>query len=206
MALAEIGQEETGKSLTLLAGFQFGSTTEAWNWFWRGWNNHQMKAHRAYLYQIIDPLRLELTSSDGRQFVGGPLRSKICLEKEHGLYVDFDNVSSSFFLPSEQISNFEAIARITTLFSLALTADALRRTLLADNHRFRLHAFAELALRICSESIYQQDWPTLIFEFRNRTAQHEALVAELDAALAANQCFCDESFGSPPFSHDLLES
>ena len=54
---------------------------------------------------------------------------------------------------------------------------------------FRLPAFAELAFRICSENIYQQDMPQLIEEFRRRTPRHEALVADLGTALAANADF-----------------
>lgn len=189
LALGQLGQEEVGRSLTLLAAFSLPTEAHAWKWFWKGWNDHQLKAHRAYLYEIISPLRLEIQAPDGRHFAGQPLRPKISQEKEAGLYVDFDNASGCFLSPSQQVSSFEAAARTTTLAYLCATADAVRRALLADNDSFRLPAFAELALRICSENIYQQDMLRLIDEFRRRTPRHEALVADLETALAANADF-----------------
>ena len=76
-----------------------------------------------------------------------------------------------------------------TLAYLCVTADGVRRALLANDDRFRLLAFGGLALRICSEPIYQQDMPQLISEFRGRTPRHEALIADLETALAANVDF-----------------
>ncbi len=189
LALGQLGQEEVGRSLTLLAAFGLSPEAHAWEWFWNGWNNHELKAHRAYLYEIISPLRLEIKAPDGRLFAGEPLQPKISQEKEAGLYVDFDHASGRFLSPSQQVSNFEAAARTTTLAYLCATADAVRRALLADDDSFRLPAFAELALRICSEDIYRQDMPQLIEEFRGRTPRHEALVADLETALAANADF-----------------
>jgi AbiV family abortive infection protein len=189
LALGQLGQEEVGRSLSLLAAFSLPTEAHAWEWFWKGWNNHQVKAHRAYLYEIISPLRLEIRVPDGGRFAGEPLRPKISQEKEAGLYVDFDDASGCFLSPSQQVSNFEAAARTMTLAYLCATADAVRRALLADNDSFRLPAFAELALRICSEHIYQQDMPQLIDEFRRRTPRHKALVADMETTLAANADF-----------------
>ncbi len=191
LALGQLGQEEVGRSLTLLAAFSLPLEARAWEWFWKGWNDHQLKAHRAYLYEIISPLRLEIEARDGRRFAGEPLRPKISQEKEFGLYVDFDHACGRFLSPSQQVSKFEAVARTTTLAYLCATADAVRRTLLADDDSFRLPAFAELAFRICSEDIYQQDMPRLIDEFRKRTPRHEALVEDLGTALAGNGDFFD---------------
>lgn len=189
LALGQLGQEEVGRSLTLLAAFSLPTEAHAWKWFWKAWNNHQLKAHRAYLYEIISPLRLETEAPDGRRFAGEPLRPKIFQEKEAGLYVDFDHASGRFLSPSQQVSNFEAAARTMTLAYLCAAADAVRRALLADDDSFRLPAFAELAFRIYSEDIYQQDMPQLIDEFRKRTPRHEALVVDLETALAANVDF-----------------
>ncbi len=202
LALGQLGQEEVGRSLTLLAGFSLPSEAQAWAWFWKGWNNHQLKAHRAYLYEIISPLRVETEAPEGRRFAGEPLRPKISQEKEAGLYVDFDDASGRFLSPSEQVSNFEAAARAMTLAYLCATADAVRRALLADDDFFRLTAFAELAFRICSEDIYQQDMPKLINEFRRRTPRHEALVSDLETALAANADFFHGINNPPPARPD----
>ena len=189
LALAQLGQEEVGRSLSLLAAFSLPTEGHAWEWFWKGWNNHQLKAHRAYLYEIISPLRLEINAPDGLRSAGEPLRPKISQEKESGLYVDFDHASECFLSPSQQVSNFEAVSRTMTLAYLCTTADAVRRALLADNDSFRLPAFAELALRICTEHIYQQDMQQLIDEFRRRTPRHEALIADLETTLATSADF-----------------
>lgn len=127
LALAQLGQEEVGRSLTLLAAFHLPTGAHPWEWFWKGWNNHQLKAHRAYMYEIISPLRLEIVTPDRVLFAGQPLRPKISQEKESGLYVDFDHASACFLSPSEQVSKFEAMARTTTLAYLCSTADAVRR-------------------------------------------------------------------------------
>lgn len=189
LALGQLGQEEVGRSLTLLSGFSLPNHAHAWKWFWRGWNDHQLKAHRAYLYEIISPLRLEIGAPDGRWFAGQPLRPRISQEKEAGLYVDFDHASERFLSPSQQVSNFEAAGRTMTLAYLCATADAVRRALLAYDDSFRLPAFAQIAFRICSENIYQQEMPQLIDEFRKRTPRHEALIADLETALEGNVDF-----------------
>jgi AbiV family abortive infection protein len=191
LALAQLGQEEVGRSLSLLAAFSLPAEPDAWKWFWSGWNNHQLKAHRAYLYENISPLRLELGAPDGTRFAGQPLRSKISQEKEAGLYVNFDHLSGRFLSPAQQVSTLEALARTSTLAYLYLTADAVSRAVLFTDDFFRLRAFSEVAFRICSEDIYQQQMPNIMDEFRKRTAQHEALVADLDIALAANRNFLD---------------
>lgn len=204
LALGQLGQEEVGRSLSLLAAFSLPTESHAWEWFWKGWDNHQLKAHRAYLYEIISPLRIEIKAPDGRRFAGEPLRPRISQEKEAGLYVDFDRASECFLSPSQQVSNFEASARTMTLAYLCTTADAVRRALLADDDSFRLPAFGELALRICSEPIYQQDMPQLIEKFRTRTPRHEALVADLETALAGNADFFHGIGKQPPAKPDIL--
>jgi AbiV family abortive infection protein len=197
LALAQLGQEEVGRSLTLLAAFSLPPQEEAWQWVWSGWSDHVFKAHRAYLYEIISPLRVELRAPDGRRFAGEPLLERISQEKEVGFYVDFDDPTGHFFSPEQQVSMVEATARTMTLMYLSMTADAVRRALLADDEEFRFRAFSELAFRMCSEDIYQQDMPRLLAEFRKRSARHEALVMDLETALAGNVKFLSQTMGTP---------
>ena len=42
----------------------------------------QLKAHRAYLYEMISFSRIELISREGRHYAGEPLRPIISKEKE----------------------------------------------------------------------------------------------------------------------------
>ena len=192
LALAQIGQEELGKSLTILAAFHLPQDSNAWQWFWGNWTSHQLKAHRAYLYELISPLRIEIQSASGDRYSGLPLRPKIHQEKESGLYVDFDLQAMEFISPLRAVSNLEAQARTSTLLYLNATADAVQRTLLFKDEFFRLPAFGEIAFRICSEKIYQQDMPRILEEFSSQSEQHEKLISDLNLALAANKNFFTE--------------
>ncbi len=189
LALAQVGQEEIGKSLTLLAAFALPADSAAWEWFWRGWHSHNLKAHRAFLYELLNPLRIELDAPDGSRFAGQPLRSSMPREKESGLYVDFDEASGCFVAPASSVTRFEALARTCTLSYLAATADATRRALLNTDSTFRLSAFGEVALRICSEQLYQQDMPELLNQFGNRSPRHRLLLEDLRTAYAGTTKF-----------------
>ena len=151
LALAQLGQEEVGKSLTILAAFYLPSDIQAWEWFWKDWASHQVKAHRAFIYELINPFRLELVSPNGDVYSGHPLRTRIHREKESGLYVDFDLNRMRFVSPADSVTGFEAVARASTLSYLASTADAVRRALLHTDDDFRLSSFSEIAFRICSD-------------------------------------------------------
>jgi AbiV family abortive infection protein len=189
LALAQLGQEEVGKSLSMLSAFALPPEEKAWQWFWDSWSNHQLKAHRAYLYEIISPLRIEVVAPDGKVHAGEPLRPKLSQEKESGFYVDFDISRKSFVSPESQVSLLEAACRISTLSYLAITADGVRRALLHEDEQFRLPAFGELAYRICTEVIYQQDMPRIVDEFRKRSTRHDEIIRHLEIALAGNAEF-----------------
>ncbi len=183
LGLAEIGQEELGKSLSLLAAFHLPQKPEDWKWLWSGWTNHQLKCHRAFLYELIHPRRIELHNSDGMLTAGGPLREKIQHEKESSFYVNFD--SGRFISPQDSIKLLETANRVFTLLNLAVTAFYLENALRAKDESFRLQAFAEIAFRICSEELYQQDVPAILAEFESRSTQHASLVTDLREQLAA---------------------
>lgn len=121
---------------------------------------------------------------------------KIQHEKEAGLYVDFDLKSMEFKSPLHTVSNYEALARTSTLCYLSITADAVQRTLFFKDTNFRLTAFGEVAFRICSEDIYQQDMPNILEEFHSRSIQHAELISDLNIALDANNNFYNESIKS----------
>ncbi len=189
LALAQVGQEEIGKSLTVLAGFALRKDSPAWEGFWDGWHSHNLKAHRAFLYELLNPLRIELKSPDGTRFAGQPLRPSMPLEKEAGLYVDFDESSGSFVAPASSVTPFEALARTSTLCYLGATADATRRALMNTDSMFRLSAFGEIAFRMCSEALYQQDMPEILKEFEGRSARHRLLMEDFRTASAGTTKF-----------------
>lgn len=62
----------------------------------------------------------------------------------------------------------------------------MRKALILTDATFRLREFSALALKICSEQVYQQDWPDIRREFSDRSPRHKSLVDDLDIALTAN--------------------
>lgn len=187
LALAQIGQEELGKSLSLLAAVDLKPRPEGWDWFWRGWRNHKLKAHRAYLYELLDPQRIEMKAPDGRVLDGGPLRDSITAEKESGLYVDFDETKGEFTSPIESVQAYEAHSRLATLGYLGVTASVLHDVLSAKDSLDRATAFSEIAFRICTESLYQQDMPSILDQFAARSAKRRELVDDLRQGFSQNR-------------------
>jgi AbiV family abortive infection protein len=189
LGLAQIGQEEIGKSLSLLAAIGLKPVPDAWNWFWQGWRDHGMKAHRAYLYELLDPLRIEIQAPDGRILDGGPLRDRIAMEKEAAFYVDFDGMTKEFIAPEDAVKHFEAYSRIATLGYLARTASIVHDTLIAKDLEYRTTAFSEIAFRICTENIYQQDMTAILEEFAKRSPKRHELIEDLRRGFAENPLF-----------------
>jgi len=187
LGIAQLGQEELGKSLSLLASVGLTRNDEAWKWFWDSWRNHTVKAHRAYLYELIDPLRIEFRGSDGRNYDGGPLRPSIEQEKEASFYVDYDHQAGSFVAPLAAVASEEATSRVLTLGYLGATASAIHDTLMETQSAFRLGAFSEVAFRICTEPLMQEDMPALLDNFGSRSDRHRELLISMKARFAINR-------------------
>lgn len=187
LGLAQLGQEELGKSLSLLAAHRLGRDETAWKWFWESWTNHKTKAHRAFLYELVNPTRIEICGQDGTRLAGVSLRESIQHEKEFAFYVNFDPAEGRFTAPGDAVSAEEAFHRITTLLYLGVTADRVRRTLdtLAGEAAFEI--FSEMAFRICSEDLYQHDMPDIFREFATRSPEHGRLIHQLEAHLIAGR-------------------
>jgi AbiV family abortive infection protein len=197
LALAQIGQEEVGKSLSLLAAFVLPQDSISWAWFWSGWRSHNLKAHRAFLYELLNPTRIELIAKDKSRYSGHPLRETMPREKESGLYVEFDETTSAFVAPSLGVTLVEAVSRCSTLQYLGLTSDAVRRALMDSNSSFRLAAFGEIAFRICSETIYQQDMPNILMNFEKRSAEHKHMIEDLNEAFTSVTKFLSDLVTQP---------
>jgi len=99
LGLAQLGQEEIGKSLSILAAMHLPDSEGSWQWFWSAWRNHQVKAHRAFLYELFSPWRIELRTPEGERLAGLSRRQSMTLEKEAAFYVNFDVATKSFVAP-----------------------------------------------------------------------------------------------------------
>jgi len=59
LAVAELGQEELGKSLSILAAVALPSEPEHWNWFWSAWRDHNIPLHLTAPGHTVCALALE---------------------------------------------------------------------------------------------------------------------------------------------------
>jgi AbiV family abortive infection protein len=205
LGIAELGQEEIGKSLSFLAAFGFDSHKPTWSWFWSAWRNHQLKAHRAYLYELIYPHRIETLDRDGSRLPAPSVRAKIKQEKEYSFYVNFDAASGTFKSPVDAIDLVETANRVLTLLYLASTARSVRLALDEQEKPFGYVAFSEIALRICSENLFQEDMPSLFKEFEARSTKHGKLISSLrnrleDGRIQIEALLNEKGQGSHPSS------
>jgi hypothetical protein len=70
---------------------------------------------------------------------------------------------------------------------LSVTASATEKALEEANSTFRYDAFSEIAIRICSENLYQQDMPAIYAEFERRSREHRELMQALGKHLSAGR-------------------
>src|SRR5579862_7740796 len=187
LGLAEVGQEELGKSLSLLASFILPTATFGWEWLWRGWKDHRLKGHRAFLYELVSPVRIEMHGANGLRMSGIPSRDQIQHEKEFSFYVNFQPESGKFVSPRTEVELREAANRVMTLFYLSVTASAIEKALEEADSAFRYDAFSEIAIRICSENLHQQDMPSIYAEFESRSPKHQLLMEALGKHLSAGR-------------------
>ena len=179
LGLAQLGQEEIGKSLSILAAMHITDNDEGWQWFWSSWRNHRVKAHRAFLYELFSPWRLELKTPEGKRMAGLSRRLSMPLEKEAAFYVNFDEATGSFIAPEDSVTQEEAINRLMAVCYLSNKAFGIYQGLEENDSEFRYTAIAEIAFRVCTEDLYQQDMPIVFEEFRCRSERHEALIRAL---------------------------
>ncbi|HQP88906.1 MAG TPA: AbiV family abortive infection protein [Thermoanaerobaculia bacterium] len=184
LGLAELGQEEIGKSLSLLAAFSLPMRPEPWRQFWDTWRDHKLKGYRAFLYEIICPVRI-VAIENGRSIADGvPTRSSLHLEKEAAFYVDFDEDSAAFVAPEQGVDPQEAYTRCFTLLYLAITADRTMTALTSADPEFRLRAFSRIAERICTDQdLLQEDMPYLLVTLSQESPRHASLVSDLEHRL-----------------------
>lgn len=195
LGLSQLAQEEIGKSLSILAAFQLKKGE--WQWFWNAWQDHKTKAHRAFLYQLISPHRLEMHSKTGECYAGQTQRKAMPKEKEAAFYVGYDESRQTFLLPEEDVNNVEILNRTMTASYLAQKAYYIYSALERSNAEFRYEAFSEIALRVCTEKLYQHHMPSILDEFRLRSERHTALIEDMAQEIGNEKTFWKEMIAIP---------
>ena len=193
LGLGQLGQEEIGKSLSILAAVGLRDDDAPWQWFWDAWRDHKVKAHRAFIYELLSPLRLELRTSSGQRLAGHSRRSTMPAEKEASFYVNFNRTTLSFVPPDDDVKTDEVLNRVMSACYLAQKAYAVHRALEAEDSEFRYAAISELAFRITTEDLFQQDMPKILEEFRSRSPRHGALMQALQTAFSEEKDFWQQA-------------
>src|SRR5690349_11419834 len=57
LALAQLGQEELGKSFLILGALSLPTDQVDWPQFWKDWRNHNRKAAAAFFYEWLNPVQ-----------------------------------------------------------------------------------------------------------------------------------------------------
>jgi len=187
LGLSELGQEELGKSLSFLSAFYFLEHGADWAWFWDSWRSHQLKAHRAFLYELFSPLRMIVDPDGPSRIAGSSTRPDIKHEKEAAFYVDYSPSDGKFVSPGDNIKPIEVANRTGTLLCLGVTALALKNALDEGSKEENYIAFSELAIRVCSDEIYQLDMPSIMRQFSSRSSYHAALIRIVEECLERSQ-------------------
>lgn len=192
LALAQLGQEELGKSFLILAALSRSTDHVDWPQFWKDWRNHNRKAAAAFFYEWLHPVQIVVPTADGRLLTGMPLRDSLAEEKEVGLYVDYEATTHQFVSPASAVSAAEAFSRLSTLLSLTYTAVAVHDVLVAQDPEFRFSTFAEVPARILASFVPQEEIPAILDEMAGRSPSHADMIAELRAAFAGNLAHLQE--------------
>lgn len=192
LGLAQLGQEELGKSFAILASISLADDDPDWGSFWSDWKNHEVKAYRAFYYELFNPMRLQLSTPEGEKLAGLARRSSMRAEKEASFYVNFDSESGRFLLPNDDVKREEVFNRCITASYLAKTADAIYQALEEDDSEFRYRAISELAVRACRELLSPPQMPPILAEFEQRSPQHANLICELNKRYAQERAWFTE--------------
>jgi AbiV family abortive infection protein len=179
LGIFEIAEEEVGKSFSCLANFCWSSDPQFWDLLWNSWGKHEKKSARAFFYEWLCPIRAVIAKQDVIQLSGNSARGVPPKEKEAAFYVDFNEQTKKFRLPSEDIPIEEVMNRALSLhFHLEIV---LRTKQGLDNgsreQNFRL--FSDIPQRLMCISTPQETMDGVYDEFMRRSPDHEAIVVSL---------------------------
>lgn len=184
LALAELAQEEVGKSFSLLAAMAIPEASVAvWKRFWNEFRNHDVKCARAFFYEWFEPTRISIVMKDGSTPDGVSRFKQLSRERTYGFYVDYDTSTGQFVAPGDRVRPDDLFNRIAAVVSLAEKASALHTILTDQDVEFSLREWGKLAHRLCTEFTYQQDMPGVLDTFAAQSPRHRELRDRVDYGL-----------------------
>jgi AbiV family abortive infection protein len=195
LALAQIAQEEVGKSMLLMCAYTF-TEKEDWREFWKRWTSHDAKANAAAWYEWIDALRMTVSDQDGRVFDGLGFRARYSDEKEAGLYVDFDDTVGGFVPPSANVSPVEAMGRIMTAGSLLLTAGTVHDAIFKADADYRMQVMSTHVRKLWDGFVTQEEMADHLAELGEHSEANQEFIQALVEGFAANRIVIPRHPGS----------
>jgi AbiV family abortive infection protein len=183
LALAELAQEEVGKSFSLLAAIALPKTQVTWTQFWREFRDHDLKCARAFFYEWFEPTRISIVLKDRSTPDGITRFQRMSDEKIQGFYVDYDRSAGAFMDPGERVRPEDAANRMITVVCLAEKASALHTILTDHESEFSLREWAKIALHLCSHQTYQEEMAKLLDDFAAQSSAHRELRARVEEGM-----------------------
>ena len=175
LGIAEIAQEELGKSFNCLALYSATDLEIDWKFFWKEWKNHHVKTHRAYFYEFFRTFRIEIKNKEA---YFPTKRKSIPIEKEISFYVDFDHQNRKIIQPELEVDHDELGTRLTAIIGPLDTALKIK-DLLTDKDYMYKSAFSDYARYTIDNEIYQQDVLDLLPKFKKGVENYDKAVDDI---------------------------
>lgn len=172
LGLAEIALEEFGKAYTCLAYYSKADQAVNWQLFWKDWKNHDVKAHRAFLFEFFCPLRTEVVSEELKEKL--TLRGTLSKEKEYSFYVDINKTTLQVLVPKKEIKDVECFNRIASLFGILNASLHIKEWMVSSNSTEFKKSISDYAFRVMTEKFYQQDVKRVLEEMKTKNNEYNS--------------------------------
>ncbi len=171
LGLAELALEELGKSYSCLAQYSISDELKDWKQFWVDWKKHDVKAHRAFFYELFSVTRIEIEDPElNKSFP--TLKNKFSQEKEFAFYVDIDKGNRKILIPKNEISDVEVIGRVVSLWGLFNSALYIVDWMISDRAEEFKNAISDYAYRTLNTEMYQQDVENVIKSMKSSSVNY----------------------------------
>lgn len=183
LGLAELALEELGKSYSCLAYYSISEIIDDWKPFWKDWRSHEIKAHRAFLYEFFSVLRIELYNPETKEAI--PTKNRpFSKEKEFAFYVDINKNDRSIFVPSVEVNDIDVHNRIASLLGIINAAFYVLDWMQSDKEESFKDAISEYAFTVLTKEFYLQDVEKVINSMKGENQSYnEGLDSILDMFL-----------------------
>ncbi len=177
LGLAQIALEEFGKAYTCLAYYSKADNLKDWDLFWKEWKDHNIKSHRAFLFEFFCLLRVEVQSELFKDKF--TLKKKFLKEKEASFYVDVDKSNLDVLSPNTEVQDIECFNRLASLLGIWNSSLHVKEWMLSKNSQSFKDAISDYAYRVMTEKIYTQDVESLLKTMKKGDFDYDRALEEI---------------------------